>query len=155
MRLRMPVRDIPGRVTTGVYILHAGLEKWGGDEERATAVHGMAAGAFPVLQDVPAPRFLRLLAASEIATGTALLLPVVPSALAGVALSAFSGGLLAMYWRTPALRRPESIWPSQAGTAVSKDVWMFGIGAGLVAGGLGGGRRRRSRRSRRVGRLAG
>jgi len=56
--------------------------------------------------------------------------------LAGAALTGFSGALLAMYGRTPALRRPGSIWPSQAGTAVSKDVWMLGIGLGLVTGAL-------------------
>jgi hypothetical protein len=31
-----------------------------------------------------------------------------------------------------------SIWPSQTGVAVSKDVWMLGIGLGLVADGLTG-----------------
>ena len=46
-------------------------------------------------------------------------------------------GLVGMYARTPALRRPGSIWPSQAGTGVSKDVWMLGIGLGLIAGDLG------------------
>jgi hypothetical protein len=140
MRLPVKARDLPGRVTTGAYILHAGLEKWNGDEARAKAVHGMAAAAFPVLKRIPPERFLRLLAASEIAVGTALLAPVVPSAVAGAALTGFSGALVAMYARTPALRRPGSIWPSQAGTGVSKDVWMLGIGLGLVAGDLAGDR---------------
>ena len=45
----------------------------------------------------------------------------------------FSGSLVTMYARTPALRKPGSIWPSQAGIAVSKDIWMLGIGLGLVA----------------------
>jgi len=129
-------RDLPGRITTGGYILHAGLEKWQGDQARAEAVHRMAANAFPVLKDIPPARFLRLLAGSEIALGTALLVPVIPGALAGTALTGFSGALLAMYGRTPALRKPGSIWPSQAGTGVSKDVWMLGIGLGLVAGAL-------------------
>jgi hypothetical protein len=31
---------------------------------------------------------------------------------------------------------PGSIWPSQAGTGISKDVWMLGIGLGLTVGGL-------------------
>lgn len=128
----MRARDLPGRITTGAYILHAGLEKWHGDEARAQAVHGMAARAFPVLKDIPPERFLRLLAASEIAIGSALLAPVVPSALAGAALTGFSGSLVAMYGRTPALRKPGSIWPSQAGTGVSKDIWMLGIGLGLT-----------------------
>ena len=77
-----------------------------------------------------------MLAASEIALGTALLAPVVPSALAGAALTGFSGSLLTMYLRTPALHKPGSVWPTQAGTAVSKDVWMLGIGVGLIAGSL-------------------
>ena len=127
-------RDLPGRVVTGGFILHAGLEKWKGDENRAKAIHGMAANAFPVLKDVPPAQFLKLLAAGEIAVGGALLAPFVPAALAGAALTGFSGALLAMYARTPALRKPGSIWPSQSGTAVSKDVWMLGIGLGLMAG---------------------
>ena len=136
MQFPLRARDLPGRITTGGYILHAGLEKWQGDQARAEAVHRMAANAFPVLKDIPPARFLRLLAGSEIALGTALLVPVIPGALAGTALTGFSGALLAMYGRTPALRKPGSIWPSQAGTGVSKDVWMLGIGLGLVAGAL-------------------
>ena len=138
MRLPARARDLPARVATGAYILHAGLEKWHGDETRAKALHGAASNAFPVLQRIPAERFLRLLAASEIAVGTALLVPVVPNAVAGAALTGFSGSLLAMYARTPAMHKPGSIWPTQAGTAVSKDVWMLGIGLGLVADGLAG-----------------
>jgi hypothetical protein len=43
-----------------------------------------------------------------------------------------------MYARTPALRKPGSIWPSQAGTGVSKDVWMLGIGLGLLVDAVAG-----------------
>jgi hypothetical protein len=93
----------------------------------------MAAGAFPVLAEVPAARFLRLLAAAELGLGAALLLPVVPAAAAGAALTGFAGGLLGMYLRTPALHKPGSVWPTPAGTGVSKDVWMFGIGLALLA----------------------
>jgi len=139
MHLPVKARDLPGRITTGGYILHSGLEKWHGDEARAKAIHGMAARAFPILKDIPPERFLRMLAAGEIAVGTALLAPVVPSALAGAALTGFAGALVTMYARTPALRKPGSIWPSQAGTGVSKDVWMLGIGLGLMIGDLGGG----------------
>ena len=118
MRLPVKARDLPG-----AYILHSGLDKWRTDETRATALHGIAAGAFPVLNRIPPTRFLRLLAASEIAIGAALLAPIVPNALAGAALTGFSGSLVTMYARTPALRKPGSIWPSQAGIAVSKDIW--------------------------------
>jgi uncharacterized membrane protein YphA (DoxX/SURF4 family) len=133
MRLSMTPRTAPGRIATGAYILHSGLEKWNGDDDRATGLHTTASNAFPFLKAVPPRRFLRLLAAAEIATGTALLAPVVPAALAGAALTGFSGGLVTMYLRTPAMRRPGSVWPSQAGIGVSKDVWMLGIGLGLLA----------------------
>jgi hypothetical protein len=130
--LRLKARDIPGRIVTGGFILHSGLEKWRGDEARAKAIHGMAANAFPFLKDIPPTKFLRMLAAGEIAVGGALLLPVVPAALAGAALTGFSGALMTMYARTPAMRKPGSIWPSQMGTGVSKDIWMVGIGLGLM-----------------------
>jgi hypothetical protein len=136
VHLPVKARDLPARIAAGGYILHAGLEKWHGDETRAKALHGAASRAFPVLNRIPPERFLRLLAASEIAVGTALLVPVVPNGLAGAALTGFSGSLLGMYARTPAMRKPGSIWPSQAGTAVSKDVWMLGIGLGLVVDSL-------------------
>jgi hypothetical protein len=139
VKLRLRARDVPGRIATGAYILHTGLEKWRADEARAKGVHKVAADAFPVLENIPPEKFIRLLAAGEIAVGTALLVPVVPSALAGAALTGFSGSLLAMYLRTPALHKPGSVWPTQAGTAVSKDVWMLGIGLGLMAGSAGGG----------------
>lgn len=96
----------------------------------------MAAGAFPFLNAIPPERFIKLLSVAEIGTGAALLAPFVPSAVAGAALTGFSGGLVAMYARTPALRNPGSIWPNENGIAVAKDVWMLGIGLGFVLGGL-------------------
>jgi uncharacterized membrane protein YphA (DoxX/SURF4 family) len=137
--------NVPGRIATGAFILHSGLEKWHAEEGHAAAVHGMAAGAFPVLENVVPSRFVRLLAASEIAIGAALLAPAIPDELAGAALTGFAGALVTMYGRTPTLHQPGSIWPSQAGIGVSKDVWMLGIGLGLVLDGLG--RRRQRRRT--------
>jgi uncharacterized membrane protein YphA (DoxX/SURF4 family) len=131
--MRLRARNVPTRFATGAYILHAGWEKWHGTEERAKALQQAAATAFPFLADIPPVTFLKLLAGAEIATGTALLLPVVPNRLAGAALTAFSGGLLTMYLRTPAMHKPGSVWPSPAGVGVSKDVWMLGIGLGLLA----------------------
>ena len=128
------VRSIPGRLATGAFILHSGIGKWNLPAERATAVHRTAAGAFPFLSKIPAPAFVKLLSASEVATGAVLLSPFVRDRRAGAALTAFSAGLLTMYWRTPALRKAGSIWPTPAGLPVSKDVWMLGIGLGLIAG---------------------
>jgi hypothetical protein len=136
VHLSVKARDLPGRIAAGGYILHSGLDKWHTNAARADALHRMAASAFPVLKTIPPERFLRMLAAGEIAVGSALLAPVIPGALAGAALTGFSGALLAMYARTPAMRKPGSIWPSQMGIAVSKDVWMLGIGLGLLSGSL-------------------
>jgi hypothetical protein len=95
----------------------------------------MASGAFPFLAKVPPATFMKALSIAEIGTGTALLTPLVHNRIAGAALTAFAGGLIAMYLRTPALHEPGSVWPSQAGTAVSKDIWLLGIGLGLLAEG--------------------
>ena len=127
------VRSIPGRLATGAFILHAGAGKWNLPAERAAGLHGMAAGAFPFLSRIPAATFVKLLSASEIAIGAVLLAPCVRNRVAGAALTAFSGGLLTMYWRTPTLRKAGSIWPTPAGLPISKDVWMLGIGLGLLA----------------------
>ena len=50
-----------------------------------------------------------------------------------------------MYLRTPSLRKSGSIWPSLLGLAVSKDVWILGIGLGLLIDEAG--QRRRSSRA--------
>jgi uncharacterized membrane protein YphA (DoxX/SURF4 family) len=129
----MHVRNIPTRVATGGYILHSGIGKWNGSEEQAKGVHARASGAFPFLAKVPPATFLKMLSVAEIATGTALLAPFVHNKVAGAALTAFAGGLVTMYLRTPALHEPGSIWPTSAGMVVSKDVWMLSIGLNLLA----------------------
>ena len=138
MRRRVAARDIPVRLVTGAYIAHSGLDKWRGTAEQAPGLHATAANAFPILRPIPPQRFLRLLAAGEIVTGSLLLAPLISNGVAGSALTVFSGGLLAMYARTPTMRKPGSIWPSRTGIAVSKDVWMFGIGLRLLADAVGG-----------------
>lgn len=139
--MSLHVRNIPTRIATGAYILHSGLSKWNGTEEQAKGLHALAAGAYPIVADVPPVRFLKVLAAAEIGIGAALLTPFIGNRLAGAALTAFSGSLVGMYLRTPALHEPGSVWPSRAGIAISKDVWMLGIGVGLLADGGTGGKR--------------
>jgi hypothetical protein len=132
--MSLPVRPwhVPPRLATGAVILNSGLSKRNADETTAAMLHGMAAGTYPFLRRIPPRRFVRLLSVSEIALGAALLLPVVPSALAGAGLTAFSAGLLGMYLRTPGMHEEGTLRPTQQGTALVKDVWMLGIGLGLV-----------------------
>jgi hypothetical protein len=132
----MKLRNIPTRLAAGAYILHSGLSKRDAPAEMAAGLHGLAAGAYPLVKDWTPQDFVRRLSAAEIAVGSLVLLPLVPTPLAGLALSGFGGGLVTMYLRTPSLRQPGSIWPNQNGTAVSKDVWLLGIGLGLLIDGL-------------------
>ena len=133
---RFRLRRTPLRLTTGAFILSAGLDKWTGDEQTAARVHGFATGTYPFLKKIDPPTFLKLLAAGEIAVGSALLLPVVPAAVAGAALVGFSAGLLGLYVRTPGMRRgrfdPRS---TPEGIPISKDVWMLGAGLALLIDG--------------------
>jgi uncharacterized membrane protein YphA (DoxX/SURF4 family) len=131
----MRTRNIPTRAATGAYILHSGWDKWHGTEEQAQGLHGMAAGAYPFLRRMEPATFLRALAIAEMGLGTMLLAPFAPNRMAGASLTAFSGALLTMYLRTPTLHKPGSIWPTPAGIGVSKDVWMLGVGLGLVIDG--------------------
>src|ERR1700733_9815470 len=108
----MMFRELPGRLIVGAYVLHTGIEKWNGEESTADVVHGLAANAYPVFKSMEPKAFLRMLAVGEMAVGASLLLPPVPTALAGAALSGFSGALLGMYARTPGMRKEGSLWPS-------------------------------------------
>ncbi|MFY9927000.1 MAG: hypothetical protein WAK82_03250 [Streptosporangiaceae bacterium] len=132
MRLSVKARHLPPRIAAGAFILNSGIGKWSADEETAAQLHGFATGTYPFLSKLKPKDFARLLAASEIALGAALLVPVVPAAVAGAGLAAFSGGLLGLYARTPGMRKDGSPLPSQQGIALAKDVWMLGIGLGLV-----------------------
>ena len=132
MGISAKARRLPGRLAAGAFILNAGLGKWSADEETAARLHGVAAGTYPFLNAVKPRDFARLLSIGEIALGSALLLPVVPAAAAGVGLTAFSAGLLGLYARTPGMTKEDGIRPSQQGTALAKDVWMLGIGLGLT-----------------------
>jgi len=125
--------QLPARVAAGGFILNSGLSKWQADEQAATRLHGMASGTYPFLAKVPPGDFGRLLALTEIGLGGALLLPVIPAWLAGAALSAFSGGLLGMYLRTEGMHQPNSVRPTPQGVPLAKDIWMLGIGLGLLA----------------------
>ena len=132
MAERMKLRHVPGRLSTGAFILNAGLGKLSSDADRAKQVHEMAANVYPALDGVDAETFTKLLGAAEVALGGALLLPFIPSRLAGLGLAAFSAGLMGLYLQTPGMREEGSIRPSQQGTALAKDVWMLGIALSLI-----------------------
>ena len=107
----MKLAHLPLRVATGAYILNSGMSKQGLEGQAAEGLHGMAVGA-------------------------ALLIPFVPSALVGAALAGFSAGLVQLYLKTPGMRQPGSLKPTQEGIGLAKDVWLVGAGLTLLLDGL-------------------
>ena len=132
MAVTRTLRQLPIRLTAGAYILNSGVEKWQADEQTAGQLHGFATTAYPFVKQVDAPTFVKVLAGTEIALGAALVLPFVPALVAGMGLTAFSAGLLGLYARVPGMRQRGSVRPTQQGIPLAKDVWLLGIGTGLV-----------------------
>jgi hypothetical protein len=135
MGLPITLSEIAPRISAGAFILNSGLSKRGADAETAAGMHGFAAGTYPFLKSVPPQKFVQGLATSEIALGALLLTPFVPTAVAGAALTVFSGGLLGLYLKTPGMRKPGSLAPTEQGLPIAKDVWLLGIGVGLLTRG--------------------
>jgi uncharacterized membrane protein YphA (DoxX/SURF4 family) len=136
MTISAKARRLPVRLAAGAFILNSGLGKWSATEETAAGVHGMASGSYPLFGKLRPADFTKLLAVGEIGLGAALLLPVVPAAVAGAGLTAFSAGLLGLYARTPGMRHEGSLRPTRQGVPLAKDIWLAGIGLGLLADAL-------------------
>jgi uncharacterized membrane protein YphA (DoxX/SURF4 family) len=132
MSISAKLRRAPGRLVTGAYIFNSGVSKFSADDDTAKALHGMASGTFGFLDKVTPRTFAKGLAATETALGAALLLPVVPAGVAALGLVSFSSALITMWWRTPGMHEDHSIRPTVQGTPIAKDVWMLGIGTGLL-----------------------
>lgn len=123
---------VPIRVATGAYILSSGLTKLKADEEAQEQMHSWTSSVYPVFKDMKAGDFTKLLGYGEIGLGAMLLLPTVPSAVAGGALAAFGTGLLGMYFKTPGMTQEDGIRPTSEGAATAKDVWLVGAGLTLA-----------------------
>jgi hypothetical protein len=136
MGLPITLSELPARISAGAFILNSGLGKRGADPQTAVGMHGFAAGTYPFLKSVPPQQFVRGLATAEIVLGAALLTPFVPTVVAGAALTGFSGGLLGLYLKTPGMRKPGSLAPTQEGLALAKDSWLVGIGLSIFIRGL-------------------
>jgi hypothetical protein len=131
MALAAKLRRAPVRLATGAYIVNSGINKLSADEGTAAFLHNTAAGAFPVVKRVQPPAFAKALAIGEIGVGAALLLPIVPAGLAGLALIGFGGALTALYVKNPAWHG-RNLRPTAEGAGPAKDVWLLGVGVGLL-----------------------
>jgi uncharacterized membrane protein YphA (DoxX/SURF4 family) len=127
---------VPVRVATGAIVLNAGLRKRSADEETAKGLHGFATTAYPEFEDTPPEKFASMLSTGEITVGALVLTPIVPTAVAGLALTTFAGMLTRLYLKAPGLREEGSLQPTEQGTAIAKDLWMLAIGTALTIDGL-------------------
>jgi hypothetical protein len=125
------IRRAPLRLATGAFILNSGVDHLQADAETAAQLQDMAAGTYPFLRKVDPGLFTKALAIGELAVGGLLLAPVVPTGLAGLALTGFAVGLVGLYARTPGLRRQHSVFPTQQGLGYAKDSWLAAIGVAL------------------------
>jgi hypothetical protein len=128
--------QVPVRLASGAFILNAGLGKRSVPDERAAGLHGMATTAQPEFRSLDPQTFAKLLSSVEIALGSSLLLPIVPSWLAGTGLTAFSLGLMRLYLKVPGLHEEGSLRPTDKGIPIAKDSWLLGIGLALMLGSL-------------------
>ena len=120
------------RAVPGAFILNSGIGKLNLPAEMAESLQGMGAKGVPPLAKMTPEQFGKFLSYGEIAVGASLLLPFVPTKVAGASLAAFSGAMMAMYLRTPEMTESDGVRPSQAGTALAKDSWLLAIGAALI-----------------------
>ncbi|PWH07864.1 hypothetical protein DEO23_04465 [Brachybacterium endophyticum] len=125
------------RAVPGAFILNSGIGKLGLPEEAAAGLQQMAAKGVPALGELSPKQFGWFLSLGEIAVGSSLLLPIVPTRVAGLALGAFSGSMFSMYLRTPELTAEDGIRPSEAGTPIAKDSWLVAIAIALLVSGSG------------------
>lgn len=81
---------VPLRLATGAFILNSGLSKRSARGEAAEGLHDFATAGHPELEAVEPETFVKGLSVWEMALSSALLVPLVPSWLAGAGLTAFS-----------------------------------------------------------------
>jgi hypothetical protein len=123
------------RAVPGAFILNSGIGKLGMDEETAAGLQQTAANGVPMVEKLTASQFGKFLSYGEVAVGSSLLLPFVPTRIAGAALTTFAAGLVANYFSIDSMTEDDGIRPSQDGIPLAKDTWLAAIGLALLISG--------------------
>ena len=130
--MKFKLWHVPVRLATGAFVLNSGLSKLqSDDEELHKGLHGMASTAYPQVGSIEPKIFTKVLGGAETALGAALLAPFISPGLAGAGLTAFSAGLMGLYFKIPGMTE-DGIRPSQQGLALAKDSWLLAIGTALM-----------------------
>lgn len=136
MAISAKARRAPIRLSTGAYIINSGITDFNGNGNRTQQLQATVAQYAPQVNRIDPQLFAKLVAGGEVALGTALLVPKVPAAIAGLGLSAFAGTLLATQLRSPSSApRTETEAAANRSTRVepiAKDAWLLGAGVNLL-----------------------
>lgn len=120
------------RLVTGAYILNSGIGKLQLDPGHAAMLQESATRVLPPAASLTPEQFGKYLSTAEIGIGAVLLTPFIPTRLAGLALGAFSAGLIGTYLKSPGMTEGDGIRPSPKGSGMAKDFWLAGIAVALI-----------------------
>lgn len=120
------------RGITGAYMLQAGYGQRNMPREAAEGLQQFAATGVPQVKNLQADTFGKVVSASEMGLGAALLSPFISNRLAGLGLAAFSTGVLSIYFRNDDMTQRDGIRPSEPGTGLSKDIFLAAIAGALI-----------------------
>lgn len=121
------------RGISGAYFLQSGIGKLNMPTEAAAGLQQFAATGVPQVTKLAPDTFGKVVSYSEIGVAASLLAPVVPNRLAGLMLGAINTGFLSIYFRNDQMTQKDGIRPSEAGTGLSKDIFIAAIAGALIA----------------------
>jgi hypothetical protein len=132
MELSANVRRAPLRLTTGAFVLNSGVSTFSATEEQTKKLQSTAAKLVPQVERMDPRTFAKVVGAGEVTLGTALMLPIVPAAVAGLGLTAFAASLLAA--RPSGNGQHTDSEPETGKSAVphATEAWMLGSGVSLL-----------------------
>lgn len=132
MRISANARRAPLRLTSGAFVLNSGVSTFAATDERSKRLQSTVATLVPQVERMDPRTFAKALGAGEVALGTALILPIVPAAVAGLGLSAFAASMLAT--RRPANGQHAETTGEPTAQAIpnATEAWMLGSGVSLL-----------------------
>ena len=132
MEISSNIRRAPLRLSTGAFVVNSGIGTFNADDETTKRLQTTAARLVPQVERMQPRTFAKVLAAGEVTLGTALILPVVPAAVAGLGLSAFAASMLAAQRPTNGQHADGPGQPATQATPNATDAWMLGAGISLL-----------------------
>ncbi len=130
MQISANARRAPLRLTAGAFVLNSGVSTFSATDEKTTKLQASAAKLLPQIERMDPRTFAKVLGASEVTLGTALMLPIVPAAVAGLGLTAFAASMLATRPATNGQHADTDTETTLVPNAT--EAWMLGSGVSLL-----------------------